>query len=66
MIKCDGGLVTTSSCSTANKTSRMFTAIDLSRYVQVGDSDTPNLGKEGCKSVAATLNIDIDRMTVTV
>ena len=66
MIKCDGGLVTTSSCSTANKTSRMFTAIDFSLYVQVGDSDTINLGEEGCITVIATLDIDSDCVSVTM
>ena len=44
----------------------MFTAFDLSRYVQVGDSDRPNLGEEGCKIVVATIDIDIDDMSVTV
>ena len=52
--------------STTNESGRMYTAIDFSLYVQVGDSDTINLGEEGCITVIATLDIDSDCVSVTM
>ena len=63
MIKGDGG---STSCCTADESGRMYATFDCSRYVQVGDSDITNLGEEGCRIVIATIDIDIDRVAVTV
>ena len=49
---------------TANQSGRVYTAIGLSRYVQVGDGDITHLGEEG-SIVAATLDIDVDGVAVS-